>query len=449
VGNHQGEGARCSARHEDDTRTVPARLRERHATVRMPALSMTHQRLRLACFVASLITLAVQGWDLSRPGLLDRTGRLKGPDFLQFYTYGALVRDGRAQHLYNPQAHADIARERIDPRMTLTGFRPNYSPVVAWLMMPFSALPFLQAYAAWCAVSGLLYALAVVLVTRCGDVLRLDRVTVALAASAFPAAFVVVRYGQISAVSLVILAITVWLHSRARRFAAGLVLGALAYKPNLLVVPVLALMAARQWRLLAGLATGIVIEIAIDGALVGREVLSEYIQALATIAMNPDLVQAYPTESHSARGFVRLLLAWRPALVATTVMALAVCVWAVAAVWRRSNDLRLRWASLTLATLIATPHLLTYDLVLLAVPLILLVDWCLRTGGTVPAGSWRVGLLLLFGAAWPGTLLARLYGVQLSTLGMGLVLWLVVDHSARPTASATTSSSSMRPIISS
>ena len=106
---------------------------------------LTRRRIQLVCLGLLVASVAWHGWDLSREGLLDRTGRLKCPDFLQFYTYGTLLRTGQAASLYDRDAHARIARMYVDPRMTLGLFRPNYSPAVAWLVAPLSNLPYLRA----------------------------------------------------------------------------------------------------------------------------------------------------------------------------------------------------------------------------------------------------------------------------------------------------------------
>jgi hypothetical protein len=210
-------------------------------------------------------------------------------------------------------------------------------------------------------------------------------------------------------------------------------------------------------------------------------------------------VQMYSTESHSFRGLVRLAITNPSALFVALVIGLAFATWAAWRVWRASDDTRLRWAALTLAMLFSSPHLLTYDLLLLAVPLILIVDWRIQpdvkaplmwgrgfspaTGGASeltrddscgggPSGppaprvaglkprihgsgaerpaAWRVAIVLLYIGAWPGTLLAKMYGVQASTIGMGLALWLLAIYLRRSGASTVTAtSSSMSPIISS
>jgi hypothetical protein len=77
-------------------------------------------------------------------------------------------------------------------------------------------------------------------------------------------------------------------------------------------------------------------------------------------------------------------------------------------------------------TLLASPHLLTYDLLLLTVPLLLLMDvWI----GRVPRpfyGSWLLGGLYLTPLA--SSVIASATGVQVSTLLMGaalVTLWLL------------------------
>ena len=65
-------------------------------------------------------------------------------------------------------------------------------------------------------------------------------------------------------------------------------------------------------------------------------------------------------------------------LAVALVAGIAFATWAGWRIWRDSDDVRLRWSALTLAMLFSSPHLLTYDLLLLAVPLVLIADWRLQ-----------------------------------------------------------------------
>src|SRR5262249_44073033 len=139
------------------------------------------------------------------PGLKDRQGRLKFGDFLQFYTYGALVDAGRYDALYDPAAHAEVAKTRVDQRLRFSDFHPNYSPAVAWLMAPLARLPFTTAMATWTVISGVLYVIAAMLLMRRRTALVEHRAAAWLAAAAWPAIYAVLRYGQISTLSLLLL----------------------------------------------------------------------------------------------------------------------------------------------------------------------------------------------------------------------------------------------------
>jgi alpha-1,2-mannosyltransferase len=389
---------------------------------------MTRRRFQFTAAVILLSLIAVHGWDLSVPGLLDRTGRLKCPDFLQFYTYGSLTVAGQSGSLYDADAHSRIARERVDPRMMLTAFRPNYSPVVAWLMAPLANLPYLRAMAAWAAISIALYFLSVTLLAPLAPQASLDKLSLYLVAAAWPALFDVLRYGQLSALSLLCAAAAARLSSQARYVASGLALGLLVYKPNLLIAPILILAFAREWPLLAGLIAGAGFETLVSLLSVGPGVFANYVTVLWTVVRNPNLIQMFPAESHSLSGAVRLLLPWPFMSASASVVALAVCTWAAARVWKGTTDCRPRWAALVLASLLASPHLLTYDLLLLAIPILLLADWRRELDHRWPEGLWLAPLVLMYAGAWPGTLFAHVFRLQISTIGMGLALGLLFQQ---------------------
>ena len=383
------------------------------------------RRSQLALAILAFGLLAWHGYDSATPGLSDRSGRLKAPDFLQFYTYGTLARESRWSSLYDQEAHAEAARQRVDPALSLTGFRPNYSPVVAWIMAPLAALPFLSAMAVFSAISLLAYGGAVAHLARRTTCVRRDLVSVALAAVAWPTLFAVLRYGQLSSLSLGILSLAVGCAAHGRPALAGAMLGLLVYKPNLLIVPVLVLLTTRQWQSLAGLALGAGAELGLDVALAGPAAMRAYMGVLMEIARRPDLVQMFPAESHSVRGFVSLLVP-APAIVGVATMAaVPIATWLCHTAWQHHQDWRLKWSALTVAMLVSSPHLLTYDLLLLAVPIVLVVD-CLRTEPVaIPRERVRWALLLLYFGAWPGTFIARLYHLQGSTLGMLWLLWML------------------------
>jgi hypothetical protein len=408
-----------------------------------------HRALAPFLLVLFIGSAAWHTWQVSTPGLNDRSGHLKFADFLQFYTYGTLVNAGRSDALYDPSAHAAVASTRVDRRLHFTDFHPNYSPVLAWAMAPLARLPFTTAMATWTAISAALYLLAAGLLMKDRTALRAHVRTAWLAIAAWPTIYAVLRYGQISTVSLLFLTCAALLVSRERRLLGGIVFGLLVFKPTLLVVPILVLCVAAEWPLLAGTLIGAAAETALSVWLVGADGFLKYVGVLEELAGHPALVQLQPSESHSVRGFVLLLVPIDWVAAAAGFVALVLAVGAAGAVWRCLKDSRLQWSALTLAALAGSPHLLTYDLVLLAVPLVMLTDWWLENGCRFSLGPWTGTLMTLYAGAWPGTLLARMYRVQISTIGMVLALWLLVRYSRTFDRRATGADSSSSPIMSS
>jgi hypothetical protein len=361
---------------------------------------------------------AYQLYDVATPGPLDRNGRVKAADFLQFYTYGTLAREGRWPTLYDTAAHLEVARSA---GLELSAFQPNYSPAIAWAAAPLARLPYPDAMRAFVAVQFMAYGTAILLLV---SIAGSHRRWGLLAALVWPTFIVSLRYGQISPLSLLLVAVALSARHRQRPAVAGIALGLLAYKPNLLIVPVLAFVITGQWRLLVGLAAGALGEQMLNLALAGPDAMHQYGEVLLRIARHPELVQFFPAESHSVSGFSLLLIPSRPLAWAMGWLAVPVTTWMVVRAWRVHDDWRPRWAALIVGALVASPHLLTYDLLLLAGPLVLLADW-LPASRSALRGGWRWGLFALYFGAWPGTFLARLFHLQLSTMGMALVLWLL------------------------
>ena len=74
-------------------------------------------------------------------------------------------------------------------------------------------------------------------------------------------------------------------------------------------------------------------------------------------------------------------------------------------------------AQLVVLTVLAPPHLLTYDLILLTLPLIVFADWTVTHRGHPARGVMTALCLLLYLAPFSANL-ARVVPIQLSVLAM-------------------------------
>lgn len=367
----------------------------------------------------------VYGHTMMVPGYIDRAGRFKGTDYIYFYVMGSLLSEGRADALYEPDAHLDEARRKIDPQLNLYARYSNYGPQVAAGFAPLSRLSFGKSLALFLSLTAAAYGLSVWMVWRLSPSLAPYGPLVAILAAGFPAFFTLIRYAQLSALSLLLLSLALVAFARDRRFLAGVVIGTMVFKPQLGVVIGLVMILAGEWRVVAGAAAAASGQLAVAWLVAGSTVMRQYFDVLWALSRNPSLVQIYPGEVHSLRGFVQLLID-SPAIVsAASILAVVVAVWIGLRAWKSGMPVSMKWGLLVLLTVLASPHLLTYDLVLLTIPLLVFADWAVGSQAH-PLQPWVSRLLLLLYLAPFSSNLVRLFPIQLSVVVMVLLVWLVV-----------------------
>ena len=211
---------------------------------------------------------------------------------------------------------------------------------------------------------------------------------VAIAAGA-PAFFTLIRYAQLSGVSLLLLSLALVALVRDRRFLAGVFIGLMVFKPQLGVVIALVMILAGDWRIVAGAALAGSAELAGAWLVGGSGVMRQYVDMLLTLARDPSLVQIYPGEVHSLRGFAHLLTGSAVVLSVVSVVALVSTVWLGVRAWKSTMSLTVKWGLLVVLTVLASPHLLTYDLILLTIPLLVFADWAAARPGAPAAAVDR------------------------------------------------------------
>ncbi len=360
---------------------------------------------------------------LAAPGLLDPAGQVKGTDFIEFYAAGRIVITGQADRLYDLTLQQRIEHEVTAPEdwPGLHGFLNP--PFFALLFVPLALLPYGWALALWSALGLALVAVSLWLVARADPPWRTRWPAAIPWALSFLPVFAAVSYGQNSLLSLAILAATYLLLRRGRDAGAGLVLGALLYKPQLVLVLALALLADRRWRALCGLgAAGAVLAAASWAMSVpGVHAYAELSRVFPTMLTSP----GFPTwNMHSLYGFFVLLLPDAPTLAEGLAL---VCSLAVLVVARRlqppyATEELTRWYAAALwATALVSPHLFLYDLSLLVLAAALV--WPARTDEDVWVGGMAVvWVTLVFSGPLTRVLLAATgAGVQLSVPVLAVV----------------------------
>jgi len=239
---------------------------------------------------------------------------------------------------------------------------------------------------------------------------------------------------------LLILTGTFLLLRRNRPLAAGMVFGLLAFKPQLTLVIAVAMLLKRQWRfVLGGILTGVVL-VGLSLA-VGWDACRAYARFATATA---DYVQnaGYDVhKSHCLYGFFTLLFGLPPTPATKVATLLAGCgvIYLLARTLRGplapgSPRFVAQFSSLIVATVLLSPHLFTYDLTVLLLPMVLLAaQWSASRPGPDKPGEWIIWLLaLLYVLPGISVTVAASIGLQMTVPLMAAVLLALGSGDRRP-----------------
>jgi hypothetical protein len=384
---------------------------------------LTPRRVRAHGLILAACLWSVYVWNMATPGLLDRAGNLKGTDFLHLYTLGSLALDHRGTDLYSMEAQSELSAQRV-PAATGIRYLPLYPPQVSIFFAPFASLSYPWALILWLLSSSLLYGFCCYAVWRACPNLYSYRLTVFIIALAFPAFWHLIAWGQTSALALACFTAAFLAMKAKRHFLAGLALGTLIFKPQLALAAATVFVITLQWRIIAGAVLSSAVQVTAAFIYYGGGPIRQWIHSMLKAPSLIPLLEPKPYQTHCLRTFWSMLIPWPTISLALYLFtALLVAVLAVAC-WRGALSLSLRYSALLLATVLLSPHLTVYDLVILAPAFLLLSDWVAARPAS--QATPRVKLLLYFTFVLPliGPL-ARWTLLQLSVVVMATLLYVL------------------------
>jgi hypothetical protein len=394
-----------------------------------PALWLTLKRVRIHGLLLAVSLWTVYAVDMSAPGLLDRNYQVKGTDFLHFYTLGRLALQDRGDLLYNMRAQANLARQFVTNAPDSL-YVPLYGPQVSLFFAPFAELPYGYALAAWLAVNVLIYAFCCFAVWKTCPGLQTYRSTVLVLAIGFPGFFHLLAWGQTSGLALLCFTVAYLAVRRQHTWVAGLAIGSLIFKPQLGLAAAVVFVCAREWKVVAGSVMAAAIQLAAAWLHYGTEVMRSYLHALTHLREVLPLLEPRLYQTHSLRSFWSLLLPW-PRVAFGLYVVSAVLILALAVrVWTSDSSLSVRFSTLLFATVLVSPHLTVYDLIILAPAFLLLGDWAAVQCEQMLAPRIQQLLYLCYPLFLMGPL-TRITHLQLSVMAMAALLWSTWRISSR------------------
>lgn len=380
---------------------------------------LTLERVRAySLIVLALGTLAFAGWIAVSDGAIDRNGKPIGTDFSSFYAAGSLALEGRAAEVYNAAAH--YARQQQVFGADTPYYAWYYPPIFLLVATPLALLPYPLALVLWQGLSLLFYLGVIAAILRRSTVPDASWRAWWPVALAFPAVFINLGHGQNGFLTAGLFGAALLLLT-PRPYLAGLLFALMAYKPQFGLVIPLALIATGQWRCITAAILTLIALVGVTSTVFG-------IDSWSAFAVTAELSRKLLLEQGEV-GFAKLqsvfaaIRMWGGgvalAYLAQGVVSVAVigsAVWT----WRISRDANLKPAIMLIATLLASPHVLDYDLMLLGPAIAFLVV----SGLTDRFRSYEITLLA---AAWIAPLLARSVAAATGTpLGLIVIAALYV-----------------------
>jgi hypothetical protein len=373
--------------------------------------------LRKACFAlcAMNLTLCLVAYFVGA-WIYDRNSLGIPVDFISFWAAGRLVLDGFPAQAFD----WDILR-RIEVAKLGQDFAGNYAwqypPTFLFVASVLALLPYSVAYLGWVLASIVPYVavMRAIVGHNFGVLLAL----------AVPMVFINALVGQNGFLTAALIGGTLYLIP-IRPVLAGICLGLLTYKPQFGLLFPIALIAAGHWRVFVSASVTAIAMFVVSWLAFGTE------SWLAFFHSMPRFSQAHFTEGkaiwwklQSLYAMVRHFggteqLAWVFQFVLTASVAVV-----VALMWRSRVPYTLKAAALAAGTLLATPYLFIYDMVVLAIPVAFLVRIGLRTGFRgyeLPALGGALVLIACYFTATPTGLGATLI-VSILILGRAGSWW--------------------------
>jgi hypothetical protein len=359
----------------------------------------------------ALCALAVAGWIALSDGLIDRNGKPLGTDFSNVYAAGTLTLQGRPAQAYEPALQHAAEKAVFDGR-EVPFYGWHYPPFFFAVAALVATLPYGWGLAIWL-IAGLAAYLAVMRAI-------LPRPETLLIAAAFPAVFVNIGHGQNGFLTAALLGGALQLLDR-RPWLSGVLIGLLAYKPQFGVLIPVALLAGGRWGSIGAALAAVAALLAVSFVTLGGGVWHAFADSM-NFTQTVVLEQGGTgwEKIQSAFSAVRMWGADVHTAYAVQIALLLMLAASLFRLWQSDAAFELKASALATASLLATPYVLDYDLVVLAVA----IAYFARHGLSRGFRSFEISLLA---AAWIAPLLSRsVAGIAGIPLGLLVLLAMYV-----------------------
>jgi len=352
------------------------------------------------------------------------------PDFTIYYGAGTMVRHGQGRQLYSEPAQLKVQKEFSPEVASRIGAVPyNHPPFEAALFAPLTYFSYPVAFVGWDLLNlAMMVALPFLLRPHLLSLVDIPWPLRAGAGLAFFPIFFTLLEGQDSILLLFLYALGFGRLVKGKDMAAGAWLALGLFKPHLVIPFIVCMFLYGRRKILYGFLPVAAILAMISAALVGWEGFKFYPQYVMQTEITLARTVIVPSNMPNLRG-VLYLLAGGGKSVDVIVITLSILIFLFSA-WqgRRAESSGMfvwQFALALVATVVVSYHSLAYDLSILFLPILLLVneERSLRRLRSWPDWVTICALAVLFFS--PPQLLLLLRFNRLALLGWPLLLWMI------------------------
>jgi alpha-1,2-mannosyltransferase len=302
--------------------------------------------------------------------------------FSSFYSAGALAGQPDPARVYDLDSHKAM-QQAIYGDNRISYYFYFYPPYLLLVLAPLAALPYLVAFYVWVIAQAALFFTGIRLIIGKTSLWPFI---------AFPAAAISFALGQNSLLTASLFAFGLLMRDRNQPFWAGFILGLLVYKPHFGILMPIAFVAGREWKMIGGAITSVVLLTVVTTLIFGPGIWPAYLHLFQSTAQDA-FESGRVTYNGMISAFGSVLLAGGSKEAAYAVQA----VFSLSAaalvfyLWQRTTNTAIRSMSLIAGTLLSMPVILFYDYLPAAVALAFLIPELRKTGWM----KWEKALIVV------------------------------------------------------
>jgi len=319
-------------------------------------------------------------------------------DFVLYHSAARIIVDGNGAQLYDLAVQKDYQKAaRVAPQHRPLPF--NHLPYELLALLPLAQLSFPAAHLVWAAMN--LLVLLAILFRLAPLVTALPRYLSCLMLLAFFPTLTTLKMGQDSLITTYLLTETLISLKRRRNALAGCLLALGLYKPQLFLPITAILLCQRRWHAIGGFLATAAILIGISLTMVGWHGLTGLLALWLPMTERGNVV--WPELMINLRGLLFIVLHHMGLTSLTNLLTVAISLPVFCVTLRcwsrdlaeRPDGFELPFALAVVMTALVSFHLYSYDGLLLAIPLVLMLNHALKAQLQSPAQRVFLPLLIV------------------------------------------------------